>query len=193
MTEAEKDIIGYLRGVFTVLILWRIEDFEFPLDSQIKNVITNYNNEFNEMLQCACKIAHAESLLDEYRSAIDDIVNTTDRPFYDQEWMNILLSLYAGKFEESREPLIFSFNDKVVFHNELVPVLERCIKALINLLAWSQVEHYSTYPNATPSSLQPYLSRFFEVLSGLIPSTAKVPNLEIFIEEFSKLLANNCK
>jgi hypothetical protein len=166
LTNLAKDIIGYLRAVNVILMLWNIEHFEFPIDNKLEVNLNLHSEELEEILQSVCEVSQAMTIYDDMRSAIDDIISSKNKSFYDREMVDFLLSLYIP----STERLYFTYEDKALFQEELKPILTESLIKLSDLILWARVKFYDLTPDAKITSALEFLNKIFSRIQSIAPS-----------------------
>jgi hypothetical protein len=177
LNNSVKDVIGYLRAVNVVLVLWNFGGLRFPLDSSITGVLSEHEEQFEEILTLVTDTSGASSIMDEMRSAIDDIVDPSKPGFWDREWTTGVLCLYSSK----REWVVFHYETVPTFHQELVPILVRVLVRLVDSALWLRIDCFERQPLWRPSNPIPGFLRIFTLIQDLVPSDVKLaPAPELF-------------
>jgi hypothetical protein len=166
-----KDIIGYLRGVILITIFWKSRPLHFPMDPFIEWSLGQCSPEFQELLDIACSISVTETIYDEMRSAIDDILDESRGDYYDQETVGLFLSLWAG----DRVHRAFTYDEPARFIDETGPILDRMLLGFTESLFWVRAAYYERNPDAALPDPLPSLRRFLTILLSLAPTDSKLP------------------
>ncbi len=170
LTNREKDIIGSLRAINWLMLLWNVEPILFPLDATITKLLKQYQSEFEELLKIAEEISQLSEIDDEMRSAIDDIASDSEGS-YSSEYVGLLLSLYVG----DRNLEKFHYNDVPLFHRELAKVFKVISRSLIDAILWQRVNYYDWSSNFDLPSPLPQFSRFFAIVYTIVPPNVALP------------------
>lgn len=176
LNNATKDMIGYMRAVNVVLTLWDIDRIKFPLDSLILTSLSNNKEKLNELLGIISEISQSTPLLNEVRSALDDIVDSSKPDFWDKEWTGAILSLYSKK----RELVNFHYEDSATFNNELRPIFIDLLSQLVSSVLWLRVAYYDRFPDKNlPSAISNFLQAFNIIHSMSPKDVTLLPSHEL--------------
>src|SRR5438874_13402241 len=97
LTNDAKDVVGLLRSVNLIIVLWNIDNLSFPLDNDFKRALASCRNNLENLVGVVCRICQMREEMEELSSAVEDLVPDAGRSYYTEENVTSLLSLFFGE------------------------------------------------------------------------------------------------
>jgi hypothetical protein len=171
LTNDAKDVVGLLRGINLILVLWKSETLSFPLDANFKRVLASCRNDLESLLEIVCRICQMQEEIGELRSAIEDLVPNAEAAYYTEETLTSLLSLFSGE-EAFRS---FSFGRPLDFHEQTRPILLSLFSRLVKAMFWVRVAFFDMNPSSSLPDLCADLKLACSALTKLCPPDVELP------------------
>jgi hypothetical protein len=171
LTNDAKDVVGLLRGINLIVVLWTSDHLSFPLDNDFKRALVSCRNNLESLLGVVCRICQMQGEVEELRLAIDDLVPNAEPTYYTEENLTSLLSLFSG-VETSRS---FSFGRGLEFHRQTKPILLSLFSRLVKAMLWVRVACFDMNPGSSLPDLCADLTLACSLLRKLCPSDVEMP------------------
>lgn len=143
MNNDAKDAIGRLRAINMLLLMLRIDRFDFPLDDQLRSVLTEHRPCLLTMVERVADLAHFGETKDELLSCTDDILDPTSNRYYTREYLDMLLSLYRG----SRNVQHIQYENIGSVRAVLTEACCANVSELLQSIIWLRIAFDSCYPD----------------------------------------------
>jgi hypothetical protein len=173
LTNDAKDVVGTLRGINLIIVLWNSHDLSFPLDSDFKRVLATRRNYLASLLAIVCRICQMQAEGEELRAAIEDLVPDVGRIYYTEESLTSLLRLFSGLDALHS----FSFDCPLEFHRQTKPILLSLLSRLVKAMLWVRVAYFDMNPGSSLPDLCADLKLASSILTGLCPPDVEMPPL----------------
>jgi hypothetical protein len=171
LTNDAKDVVGLLRGINLIVVLWNSDTLSFPLDNDFKRVLVSCQHKLESLLGVVCRICQMQEEVGELRSAIEDLVPDVERTYYTEETLTSLLSLFSGV-----ETLhSFSFGRRLDFHRQTMPILLSLFSRLVKAMLWVRVAFFDMNPGSSLPDLCADLKLACSALTKLCPPDFEMP------------------
>jgi hypothetical protein len=171
LTNDAKDVVGFLKGVNLIIVLWNSNDLSFPLDSDFKRVLTTCRNNLEGLIAVVCRICQMQVEAKELSTAIEDLVPDVGRIYYTEESLTSLLQLYSVQNALHS----YSFDRPLDLRRQTKSILLSLFSRLVKAMLWVRVAYFDMNPGLSLPDLCADLKMASSILTGLCPTDVEMP------------------